>query len=116
MLRHMGPPMVPTPINPTFMFSFPFQALTILSVIPSEAAQRAASRGTSSCRRDNKNRSLRCASLRSAPVGMTGIFLAPPSPHLEYQLALQMTRLADPQRLLGLRQVIERDMRLADGP
>src|SRR5216683_5670174 len=56
MLRHIGPPMLPTPINPTFTF---------------------ASR---------------------------------PSSHLEHQLALQVARLADPKSLLGLRQVIERDM------
>src|SRR3981081_3849144 len=57
--------------------------------------------------------------LRLAALGSgrdDGNFLAPPSPHLEYQLALQMTRLADPQRLLGLRQVIERDMRLSGRP
>ena len=33
MLRHMGPPMLPTPMNPTFI---------CYSVIPSEAARRAA--------------------------------------------------------------------------
>src|SRR5258708_18956115 len=61
MLRHMGPPMLPTPINPTFMIS-------------------------------------------------SGL-----SSHLQHQLALQVTFLADPQRLLGLRQVIERHMRRANG-
>src|SRR5229473_1309115 len=59
MLRHMGPPMLPTPINPTF-------------TLPSRF-----------------------------------------SSHPEHQLALQVTRLADPQRLLGLRQVVKRDMGLA---
>ncbi len=37
------------------------------------------SRGTCSCRRINKNRSLHCASLRSAPVGMTECIM--PSVH-----------------------------------
>src|SRR5258708_24602619 len=62
MLRHMGPPMLPTPMNPTF-------------TIPSR-----------------------------------------PSSHLEHQLALQVARLADPQCIRGLRQVIERDMRWPDSP
>ena len=45
--------------------------MTIFSVIPSEAAQRAAQSRDLFLSPKHKNRSLHCASLRSAPVGMT---------------------------------------------
>ena len=39
---------------------------------------------------------------------------SPRSPHLEHQLASEVTRLADPMRFGRLRQIVELDLRLAD--
>src|SRR5882724_11003901 len=38
------------------------------------------------------------------------------SPHLEHQLAFQVTRLADPMGFHGRGKIIERDVRRTDGP
>src|SRR6266436_2149256 len=115
MLRHIGPPMLPTPMNPTFTLPSLTLCSATLLILRSRAKRGVSKDGNQSCRRPPFE-TRPCGPLLRVRFSLQALLAgAIPSSNLEYQLALQVTRLADPQRLLGLRQIIERDMRLADG-